>query len=162
MSAWNQLEEELPVFAAKSGRRRLDEQWLNRLHCTGYPDVRHPEPPPELHVAVAQFNCGQYWLCHETLEGLWLVEGYPLRLFYHGLIKSAVGLLHLERRNHLGAKLKLRDAEYNLTPFSPRFMGLQIGLLRGDMGERLALLQGGAAVDWDRVTRLAPPLLRPA
>ena len=69
-----------------------------------------PDPPPEFELALAEFNNGQFWECHETLERLWLPEQYPLRLFYHGLIKAAVGLLHLERRNRRGAISKLTDA----------------------------------------------------
>ena len=155
-------EQELPDFPTKGNRRRLDELWLTKLYDEGIGALStcQPQPPPEFHVSVAQFNSGQYWICHETLEGLWLAERYPLRLFYHGIIKSAVGLLHLEQRNIRGAKPKLQDAEYTLAPFSPQFMGIQVGRLRKDVNERLALLQDSQPVDWDLVIRLAPPLIR--
>ena len=155
-------EQELPEFPTKGNRLRLDELWLTKLYNEGIGPLStcQPEPPPEFQVAIAQFNSGQYWMCHETLEGLWLAEGYPLRLFYHGIIKSAVGLLHLEQRNIRGAKLKVQDAEYTLAPFSPQFMGIQVGRLRRDLNERLALLQDSQAVDWDLVSGLAPPLIR--
>ena len=67
-------------------------------------------------------------------------EEYPLRLFYHGLIKAAVGLLHLERHNRLGANIKLKDAERTLTPFIPGMMGIDIAKLLADIKKRLELI----------------------
>jgi hypothetical protein len=121
-----------------------------------------PEPPPELDRAVAQFNRGHYWECHETLERLWLPEPYPLRLFYHGLIKAAVGLLHLESRNRRGAALKLRDAAYTLAPFLPGFMGIDVGLLHRDVAARLSLLGRGGSTDWEAIGGLPPVQISPA
>ena len=95
----------LPNYPSKGGRKKLDEEWLKALHRQGVAafisDVI--STPAELGRAIAEFNQGQFWHCHETLEMIWLPEKYPLRLFYHGLIKAAVGLLHLERRNRHGA-----------------------------------------------------------
>ena len=68
-------------------------------------------------------------------------EEYPLRLFYHGLIKAAVGLLHLERHNRLGASLKLKDAERTLAPFIPGLMGLDIAKLLAEIKQRLKLIE---------------------
>ena len=31
-------------------------------------------PPPALLHGIEQFNAGEYWECHETLEGLWIAE----------------------------------------------------------------------------------------
>ena len=90
---------------------------------------------------------------------LWLPEGYPLRLFYHGLIKAAVGLLHLERHNRHGGTAKLRDAQYALTPFSPKFMGVEIGNLLSDIGKRLAYCQDAEVADWYAIDQLAPVYL---
>ena len=59
-------------------------------------------------------------------------------MFYHGLIKAAVGLLHLERHNLHGGTAKFRDAQYALTPFSPKFMGVEIGNLLSEISKRLA------------------------
>ncbi|MCH8745207.1 MAG: DUF309 domain-containing protein [Chloroflexi bacterium] len=106
--------------------------------------------------AIREFNRAQYWQCHETLEELWLPEGYPRRLFYHGLIKAAVGLLHLERHNRHGGTAKLRDARYALTPFSPRFMGVEIGNLLTDISKRLVYCQDAEVVDWYAIDQLSP------
>ena len=167
------IDQELPRYAAKGQRRKLDRDWLELLHRQGLPpslaasgnpgpallaalDQRLPAPRG-LEQAIAEFNQGQYWQCHETLEELWMPEAYPLRLFYHGLIKAAVGLLHLQRHNYHGALIKLRDTEYTLAPFCPSFMGVDTGRLSRDVGRRLWLLPSEAEkVDWRALDQLAP------
>lgn len=153
--------EDLATYPSRGNRREQDHLWLARLSQEGLsPFLGHlgemPEAPVDLGKAIDEFNRGEYWRCHETLEGIWLPERYPLRLFYHGLIKAAVGLLHLERRNRHGAVVKLRDAVYTLAPFLPQFMGLDTGRLHRDVIERLALLRSGGPVDWEAIERLPP------
>ena len=150
--------EDLPAYPGRGNRRALDQRWLDRLHREGLERMPADQlrPPADLGLAVAQFNRGDFWTCHETLERVWLPESYPLRLFYHGLIKAAVGLLHLERRNRRGAALKLHDAAHTLGPFLPRFMGIDVERLKADTLERLTYLQVDGRVDWEAVGRLPP------
>ena len=133
---------DLPTYPPKGQRRLLDQLWLAKLdqECRGTLLHCNPNRPPELELAITQFNQGQYWQCHETLEEIWMPEAYPLRLFYHGLIKAAVGLLHLERQNRRGASTKLKDAERTLALFTPAMMGLDIARLLADIKQRLALM----------------------
>ena len=149
---------DLPTFAAKGERQKLDRDWIKLLHEKGLPPFLPGEsgPPAKLGQAIREFNGAQYWQCHETLEELWLPEGYPLLLFYHGLIKAAVGLLHLERHNRQGGTAKLCDAQYALTPFSPRFMGVDIGNLLSDSSKRLVYCQDAEVADWSAIDRLPP------
>ena len=146
----------LPEYPAKGQRRRLDEDWLYTLQRQGisafFNDL--PATPARLLPAIAEFNQGQYWHCHETLEALWLPERYPLRLFYHGLIKAAVGLLHLQRRNRHGALVKLSDATDALSPFLPRFLGIDTARLLQDVEHRLECLRSGADTTWPAVENL--------
>ena len=46
---------------------------------------------------MEQFNGGEFWECHETLEDVWRETPYPFRLFHHAVIKTAVGFHHLTR-----------------------------------------------------------------
>ena len=149
---------ELPTYPSRGSRRALDQGWLELLRREGLPAflASVPEPPEELSQAITEFNKGQYWQCHETLEQVWLPEHYPLRLFYQGLIKAAVGLLHLERHNRRGATLKLGDAEYTLAPFLPRFMDVATGELCRDVMQRLVYLRAEGPVDWNAIDRLPP------
>ncbi|MCZ6534360.1 MAG: DUF309 domain-containing protein [Chloroflexi bacterium] len=81
---------------------------------------------------MEEFNSADFFRCHETLEALWLKEDYPLRLFYQGILKVAVGFLHLQRRNKRGAVAKLREGLDTLEPFGPQFMGVEVGDLRSE------------------------------
>ena len=116
---------DLPKYAAKGERQKLDLDWIKLLHQEGLPPFLPvaSDPPAKFGQAICEFNRAQYWQCHETLEELWLPEGYPLRLFYHGLIKAAVGLLHLERHNRHGGTAKLRDAQYAPDPLFSQIHG---------------------------------------
>ena len=49
-------------------------------------------------------------------------------------------MLHLERHNPLGARLKLRDAEFTLAPFFPNMMGIDIAKLLDDIKLCLELI----------------------
>ena len=69
-----------------------------------------------------------------------MLDEYPIRLFYHGLIKAAVRLLHLERNNLSGERLKLKDAERTLAPFIPGMMGLDVADLLAGIKQRLTLI----------------------
>ena len=91
---------ELPLWPPRRRRRQTDMLWLERLEDVGlapFQDAFPDSPPALLNKAVDQFNSGLLWECHETLEDLWLVTPYPLRHFYQGVLKIAVGLHHSNR-----------------------------------------------------------------
>jgi len=91
-------------------------------------------------AAVRQFNEGAYFLCHETLEELWLDEDGALRDLYKGVLQIAVGLLHLEKGNLKGARsLLLRGTELS-RPMAPHCLGLDLADLHAQVAEVLALL----------------------
>ena len=147
---------DLPTRPLKGQRQSLDKLWLAKLNQEGRGTLPPciPKRPPELGLAVSQFNQGRYWQCHETLEEIWMSEEYPLRLFYHGLIKAAVGLLHLQRDNLAGAGKKLRDAERTLAPFIPGMMGIDIAKLLADIKARLEIIDGDVLSIRDAIDQL--------
>ena len=153
---------DLPAFPTKGERQRLDKLWLAKLQAEGSESLSSQVtgPTPELDRSILQFNRQQFWECHETLELLWLPEPYPLRLFYHGLIKAAVGMYHLSRHNRPGASLKLSDGISTLAPFVPEMMGIDIAELRDDLVQRLTLVQKPARVNWVSIDGLAPIQIR--
>jgi len=62
------------------------------------------EPPQAalLH-GIGQFNRGEYWECHETLETLWRAEAREIRNLYQGILQVGVALHHLKNNNYPGA-----------------------------------------------------------
>ena len=76
------------------------------------------EPPPALLLkAVEQFNRGEFFEQHETLETLWRAEVRPVRLLYQGILQIGVACHHLKRGNHNAAMRLLRLGLEKLDPF---------------------------------------------
>lgn len=101
---------------------------------------------PALLQAVEQFNEGQYWHAHETLEGLWRGEPDPVRSLYQGILLVGVGLHHLLRGNYHGATTKLRAGMERLTPYAPCCQGINVAaLLTGARRCLQALTDAGPA-----------------
>jgi predicted metal-dependent hydrolase len=98
------------------------------------PDVlacqcRRP-PPPDLIRGLAQFNAGQFWECHETLEDIWRREPGPVRDLYRGILQVGVGFLHLRRGNFRGAVSLLRRGLERLERLPPACQGVDVADLR--------------------------------
>jgi predicted metal-dependent hydrolase len=94
------------------------------------PSPSHDDPPPaELLLGIAQFNHGEYYECHETLEALWLAEPTPLRRLYQGILQVGVGLHHLRAGNYRGASGLLARGRGHLEAFAPRCLGVDVASL---------------------------------
>ena len=106
--------------------------------------------------AIEQFNRGEFWECHETLEDVWRETAYPFRLFYHAVIKTAVGFHHLTRHNRHGAQVKLRDGVELLELFQPVWMGVRTDLLLADAMEWLSYVEA-PTVAWSELDGRAKP-----
>ena len=120
------------------------------------------EFPSELSKSIEQFNSGLFWECHETLEDVWLNTAYPIRLFYHALIKIAVGFHHISRHNRHGAQAKLSDGVRSLPLFPPTFFDVRADLLCHDASVWLSRLQGSGLINWGELDALATPQIRVA
>ncbi len=106
-------------------------------------------PPSGLLAGIAQFNAGEYWECHETLEELWRPEPDPIRYLYQGILQVGVGFYHLRRGNWRGATNKLRGGLGYLAPSAPACMGVDVARLRAEAGAVLAALEslGAGRID---------------
>lgn len=118
----------------------------------------HPATaPPELAKALAEFDAGDYFECHETLEGIWRDEPGPVRDLYKGILMIAVGLYHDERGKRKGPLRTFRRALELLSPFTPECMGLDVsGVLAAvaAMREHLLTAPEGSAIQPNLVPRL--------
>jgi len=93
------------------------------------PDWSQQPPSLTLRAAVRQFNDGDYFLCHETLEDLWIGEERPIRNVYQGILQIGIGLLHLQRGNKPGARTLLEQGMQRLQPFLPTCFKLDLASL---------------------------------
>src|SRR5207248_299910 len=121
--------------------------------------ARCDEAAPEALVrGVEQFNAGEFFEQHETLEILWRETRTPVRALYHGILQIGVGFHHWRNGNHHGATVLLDEGIDRLRPFAPLCHGVDVSRLIADASagrDRLAALgaQGLHRVD---VMSLAP------
>jgi predicted metal-dependent hydrolase len=115
--------------------------------------------PPTLALAVRQFDCGDFFACHETLEELWRAEPGPVRRVYQGILHVAVGFYHLRRGNRHGALTKLRSGLAYLDPFPAECHGLDLARLRAETTEWLRALEALPADRLGETATLALPQL---
>jgi hypothetical protein len=87
-------------------------------------------PTAEMIKAFDQFNRGEYWVQHETLENVWRAEtDSSIRNFYKGIIQVGVGFHHLTKRNYNGVmKVLARGINY-LKPYAPECYGVDVARL---------------------------------
>jgi len=76
-------------------------------------------PSGELLRAMGEFNRGDWFECHETLEDLWVGSEGEIRDFYQGLLQIAVGLHHWRGGNFGGAVHLLASGSDKLRRVSP-------------------------------------------
>ncbi len=94
-------------------------------------------PPPLLLEGVAQFNRGEYFEQHETLEILWRSERRPVRRLYQGILQIGVAFHHLRRLNHHGVVYMLTRGQTYLGPFAPTCQRVDVSGLLADASRAL-------------------------
>jgi uncharacterized protein len=88
------------------------------------------EPPPRLLLeGIAQFNRGEYFEQHETIELLWRAEQREVRRLYQGILQIGVAFHHLRRLNHHGTVYMLTRGSMYLAPFAPRCQRVDVAAL---------------------------------
>ena len=88
--------------------------------------------PPELIRGIEQFNAGEFFEQHETLELLWRDTRAPVRGLYHGILQVGVGFHHWRNGNFHGAFTLLEEGTVRLRPFAPRCQGVEMDTLIAD------------------------------
>src|ERR1700737_1285191 len=99
--------------------------------------VCQESPPPLLLAGIAQFNRGEYFEQHETLELLWRAERREVRRLYQGILQIGVAFHHLRRLNHHGTVYMLTRGPMYLAPFAPRCQRVDVAALLRDAAAAL-------------------------
>ncbi|MBN3872428.1 MAG: DUF309 domain-containing protein [Nostoc sp.] len=97
--------------------------------------------PQEFWQGVEQFNSGQFYACHDTLEALWIEAGEPEKTFYQGILQIAVALYHLENLNWRGAVILLGEGSNRLQRYPSSYGGIDVDELLSQSAVLLATLQ---------------------
>ena len=105
--------------------------------------------PAALRRGIEQFNAGEFFDQHETLETLWRETRTPIRGLYHGILQIGVGFHHWRNANHHGASVLLDEGIARLRPFAPSCQGVDVAALIRD-----------ATAARDELLRLGPDRMR--
>ncbi len=103
-------------------------------------DRCHDPPPPLLLRGIEQFNRGEFFEQHETLEELWRAEPDDVRYLYQGILQVGVGFLHLSRGNYRGAVSLLQTGLDKLQWFLPACQTVDVARLVDETSRSLARL----------------------
>lgn len=115
-------------------RSRLFAELPALLRSVLHPPTRwvagwNAPPPAALCRAAEQFNAGEYWECHETLEALWVAEPRPIRDLYQGVLQIGVAFHHLQQGNYAGAIKMFRRGLPRLRGLPETCQGVRVGQL---------------------------------
>ena len=98
-------------------------------------------PPPALLEGIAQFNRGEFFEQHETLELLWRAERRDVRALYQGILQIGVAFHHLRRLNHHGTVYMLTRGPGYLAPFAPSCQRVDVAALLRDADAALQAVE---------------------
>lgn len=111
--------------------------------------------PQAFWQGVEQFNQGQFYACHDTLEALWIEATPPLKNFYQGILQIAVACYHLENHNWRGAVILLGEGIARLQLYLPVYASTDVAQLVSQSAKLLSDLQQAGP---DRVVEFAQRL----
>ena len=97
--------------------------------------------PPAWIQGIDEFNTGEYYACHDTLEALWMDSIDPDKKFYQGVLQIAVACYHLHNRNWRGAVTLLGEGIGRLPYYQPVYAGIDVTQLIQDSRNLLTTLQ---------------------
>ena len=91
------------------------------------------EVPPDLfYRGLEQFNRGEYFEQHESLEEIWVLEPRPIRYLYQGILKIGVGFYKLRLGNYRGTVNHITGGIAYLQQFGDSCLGVEVARLIGD------------------------------
>ena len=110
------------------------------------PDQRDIAKHPFYRAFFHCWNEKRYYEAHDVLEQLWLKSKSPDADYFKGLIQAAGAFVHLQKHfeyplhakhgRRLSPAVRLfRLAEKNLSPFAPRYYGLNVAAFCQLLGE---------------------------
>jgi predicted metal-dependent hydrolase len=114
--------------------------------------------PAEVIKGLHEFNTGEYFECHETLEQAWNVESGPVRELYRAILQVGLAYYQIERGNFAGAQKMFRRSLQWFAPMPDRCQGIDVGELRANAAAAWEQLE---ALGPDRIAEFDKHLLKP-
>lgn len=113
----------------------------------------YDEFPPEFWQGVEQFNSGQFYDCHDTLEAIWLECYGTEKKFYQGILQIAVACYHLSNLNWRGCAILLGEGMSRLGQYPADYAGIDVDALIDRSQEMLTIVQQAGESGVSQVAR---------
>ena len=97
--------------------------------------------PSDFWLGIKQFNQGDYYACHDTIEAIWMDSNTINKGFYQGILQIAVGLYHLTNLNWQGAAILLGEGINRLDTYEDNYGGIDLAGLVNQAIDWLSALQ---------------------
>jgi uncharacterized protein len=109
--------------------------------------------PQSFWQGVEQFQQGEFYACHDTLEAIWIEAQEPNKTFFQGILQIAVACYHLSNQNWRGAVILLGEGSRRLMSYRPEYEGIDVEALVSTSTEFLTYLQ---TLGPERVSEASP------
>jgi uncharacterized protein len=109
--------------------------------------------PQAFWQGVEEFQQGEFYACHDTLEALWIESQEPNKTFLQGILQIAVACYHLGNQNWRGAVILLGEGSRRLMSYRPEYEGIDVETLAITSTEFLKYLQ---SLGPERVSEASP------
>lgn len=83
----------------------------------------------EFKRGIAEFNRGEFFDCHETLEAVWKRQAGEERELTQAIIQVSVAYYHLFRGSYLGSRKLFERAKPRLEKFLPSALSVDVQAL---------------------------------
>jgi uncharacterized protein len=97
--------------------------------------------PQDFWLGIEQFNQGDFYACHDTLEAIWIEAPETNKKFYQGILQIAVALYHLGNQNWRGGVILLGEGLNRLRTFPEDYAGLDMAEFMAQSSDLLKFLQ---------------------
>ena len=97
--------------------------------------------PEAFEQALEQFNQGDFYACHDTLEAIWMEAPTFEKNFYQGILQIAVAIYHLGNHNWRGAVILLGEGLHRLQSYPSDYGGVDLDRFISESTTLLTRLQ---------------------
>jgi len=84
---------------------------------------------PLVMKGIEEFNRGEFFEQHESLEAAWRAEPRPVRELYQGILQVGVACYQIKRGNLRGALKMFERGLRRLRQFTPECLGIDVSRL---------------------------------
>jgi uncharacterized protein len=98
---------------------------MNTNNCAG-------SLPSRVMRGIEEFNRGEFFEQHESLEAAWRAEPRPVRELYQGILQVGVACYQIERGNLAGALKMFERGLRRLGQFAPECLSIDVSRLIAD------------------------------